>query len=151
MHPRAAAIVVMLTMAPSLHGQEAPPSSASFRARLSTVPIDLSMQPRIAGSGTATVTLRGHDLIIEGSFRNLVTPATTARVHRGPDRGLRGPAIGTLTADAATSGAISGTIVLTEEQVGDLEKGRLYIQLHSEKAPEGNLWGWILRPATRDR
>ena len=27
--------------------------------------------------------------------------------------------------------------------VADLEKGRLYVQLHSEKAPDGNLWGWL--------
>jgi hypothetical protein len=27
--------------------------------------------------------------------------------------------------------------------------GRFYIQLHSEKAPEGNLWGWLLREETR--
>jgi len=28
--------------------------------------------------------------------------------------------------------------------VTDLEKGRFYVQLHSEKAPDGNLWGWLL-------
>ena len=29
-------------------------------------------------------------------------------------------------------------------QLADLEKGRLYVQLHSEKAPDGNLWGWLM-------
>ena len=33
---------------------------------------------------------------------------------------------------------------LSPVQIADLEKGRLYIQLHSEKAPDGNLWGWLL-------
>jgi len=27
--------------------------------------------------------------------------------------------------------------------VTDLASSRLYIQLHSEKAPDGNLWGWL--------
>ncbi len=44
----------------------------------------------------------------------------------------------------ATSGTLSGSLDLTAIQVADLEKGRLYVQLHSEKAPDGNLWGWLL-------
>jgi hypothetical protein len=57
---------------------------------------------------------------------------------------MRGVPIGDLTATAGTSGTISGTIELTKEQVEDLAAGRLYVQLHSEKAPDGNLWGWLL-------
>jgi hypothetical protein len=68
------------------------------------------------------------------------------RVHRGPRTAMRGPAIGDLTATAATSGSISGSIELTKEQVDDLAAGRLYVQLHSQKAPDGNLWGWLLMP-----
>jgi hypothetical protein len=26
-----------------------------------------------------------------------------------------------------------------------LKKGQLYIQISSEKAPDGNLWGWFVR------
>jgi hypothetical protein len=25
-----------------------------------------------------------------------------------------------------------------------LRQGRMYLQLHSESAPDGNLWGWLL-------
>jgi hypothetical protein len=59
---------------------------------------------------------------------------------------MRGPAIGDLTATAATNGTITGSIELTKEQVDDLAAGRLYVQLHSQKAPDGNLWGWLLMP-----
>ena len=34
---------------------------------------------------------------------------------------------------------------LTAEQVESLRKGKLYIQIDSEKASDGNLWGWLLR------
>ena len=62
---------------------------------------------------------------------------------------MRGAAIGDLTATPATSGSISGSIELGKQQIDDLAAGRLYIQLHSEKAPEGNLWGWLLAPEVR--
>ena len=119
-----------------------------YRTRLSVVPIDIAMQATVAGSGSASATLKGSTLTIAGTFSGLKTPATVARVHRGPRTAMRGPAIGDLSATAATSGTISGTIELTKQQVDDLAAGRLYLQLHSEKAPEGNLWGWLL-PETK--
>ncbi len=39
----------------------------------------------------------------------------------------------------------TGSLDLTPEQVQALHVGQLYIQISSEKAPEGNLWGWLLR------
>jgi hypothetical protein len=58
--------------------------------------------------------------------------------------GVRGPAIFDLTVSAATSGTLSGSVDLTAEQIESLKKGRFYVQLSSEKAPDGNLWGWLL-------
>lgn len=115
-----------------------------YRARLSVVPIDVAMQATVAGSGSATATLKGSSLTIAGTFTGLKTPATVVRLHRGPKTAMRGPAIGDLTATHATNGSISGTIELTKPQLDDLAAGRLYLQLHSEKAPDGNLWGWLL-------
>jgi len=129
--------LVALTASP---GAQAP----QFRARLSPVPLDIAMQSTIAGSGSATAALKGTMLTITGTFTGLRTAATVARLHRGPKTAMRGPAIGDLTATAATSGTISGSIELTTAHVADLAAGRLYVMLHSEKAPEGNLWGWLL-------
>lgn len=123
--------------------------SAQYRARLSVVPIDIAMQSTIAGSGAVTATLKGSTLVIAGQFSGLKTAATVARVHRGPRTAMRGPAIGDLTATAATSGTISGSIELTKAQVDDLAAGRLYVMLHSGKAPDGNLWGWLLAETKR--
>lgn len=116
----------------------------AFKARLSTVPIDVAMQATIAGHGAVTATLAGAHLSIAGTFEGLKSPATTVQLHKGPATGVRGPAVFDLTASTGTSGTISGSIDLTPSQVADLEKGRLYVQLQSEKAPDGNLWGWLL-------
>ena len=58
--------------------------------------------------------------------------------------GVRGDAISELSVEASVSGTFSGNVELTQEQVQRLRQGRLYIQIHSEAAPEGNLWGWLL-------
>jgi hypothetical protein len=132
-------IVAAAAMIAPLYAQ-----APQYRARLSVVPIDIPMQSAIAGSGSATATLKGTTLTITGTFGALKTAATVARVHRGPRTAMRGPAIGDLTITAATSGTIAGSIELTKAQIDDLAAGRLYIQLHSQKAPDGNLWGWLL-------
>jgi hypothetical protein len=136
-----ATLLAAAALAVTLDAQSGP-----YRARLAVVPIDIVMQATIAGSGSVTATLKGSTLTVTGTFTGLKTPATVVRVHRGPRTAMRGPAIGDLTATAATSGSISGSIELTREQVDDLAAGRLYVQLHSQKAPDGNLWGWLLMP-----
>ena len=135
---RVGAVAVLLATSALIHAQ-----SLQYRARLAVVPIDIAMQATIAGSGAVTATLKGTTLAISGTFSGLKTAATVARMHRSPKPGMRGAPIGDLTATAATSGTISGSIELTKAQVDDLAAGRLYIQLHSEKAPDGNLWGWL--------
>lgn len=137
--PRLAALVFAAAIASSAYAQ-----TPQYRARLSIVPIDIAMQSTIAGSGSASAILKGTTLTINGTFSGLRTPATVARLHRSPRTAMRGVPIGDLTATAETNGTISGSIELTKEQIDDLAAGRLYIQLHSQKAPDGNLWGWLL-------
>ena len=123
----------------------------TYRARLSPVPIDVSMQATIAGSGSVTAVLTGAKLTLTGTFDGLKSPATIAQIHKSPVRGVRGPNVLDLAVSKtdAVSGTISGSFDLTAIQIADLEKGRLYVQLHSEKAPDGNLWGWLLSPENK--
>jgi hypothetical protein len=123
----------------------------TVKARLSPVPIDVAMQATVAGSGTVTATLAGTKLSISGVFEALKSPATIAQVHKSPARGVRGPVVFdlTVTKTGDASGTLAGTFTLTPLQVEDFEKGRLYVQLHSEKAPDGNLWGWIIPQESR--
>jgi hypothetical protein len=116
-----------------------------FKARLSPVPIERAMQSDIKGGGSATGVLAGSRLTITASFTGLAGPATVARLHRGMKTGVRGSAFQDIAVPKATSGTITATVNLTSEQAESLRKGQIYIQIHSEKAPEGNLWGWLLR------
>lgn len=115
---------------------------AIFKARLSYTPMNAAMKANIAGSGSVTAVLTGSRLVLTGSFKGLRSPATHAQIHRGP-RGIRGPVIFDLSVTKATSGSIHGTLDLAPSEVTDLKNAGLYVQLDSERAPGGNLWGWF--------
>jgi hypothetical protein len=117
----------------------------TYKVRLAPVPVDAQTRPNIAGIGAATATLTGAKLSITGSFEGLKSSATVARIHQGPVTGVRGPAILDLTVAHGTSGAVSASIDLAPQQIESLKKGKLYIQIDSDKSPDGNLWGWFLR------
>jgi len=120
----------------------------TYRTRLSPVPIDQAMMANIAGVGSATAVLTGTKLTVTGTFEGLKSPATIVQIHKG-QRGVRGPAVLDLQATKGMSGTISGTVDLNPQQLQDLQNARLYIQLHSEKAPDGNLWGWLMPQETK--
>ncbi len=103
------------------------------------------MRDTVAGAGSGSAVLAGSKLTINGTFTGLRSPATTARLHRGLAIGVRGAAVAELTVSKASNGTITGSLDLTPDQVQSLRKGQLYIQISSEKAPDGNLWGWLLR------
>jgi len=138
----ARAVMIGATLAVALGGGSAAAQARVYAARLSVVPLTVAMQETVAGEGSATAVLAGNRLTIEGKFEGLRSPATSARLHVAP-RATRGEAIGELTVSKATSGTLKGSIELTARQREALERLSLYIQVNSEKAPEGNLWGWL--------
>jgi len=115
-----------------------------FHTRLAPVAMDATMRATVAGIGSATATLSGSKLTVNGTFEGLLSPATAAHLHLSRVAGVRGPAVFDLTVSHATNGSVSGSFDLSPDQVEALKKGRFYIQIHSEKAPDGNLWGWLM-------
>jgi len=121
-------------------------SPITLRARLSTVPIDVAMQETIRGSGAATATLAGTTLTVEGSYQGLVTPATSVQVYESARLGMRGTLVGEFASGGGTGGTFKGAVTLSPDRVAAFAKGLLYVQIQSEKAPDGNLRGWLTPP-----
>ena len=141
MHKRwmAVAFGMLITLAgTAVQGAE------TYRVRLAPVAIDAAMKSVIAGDGSFTATLNGNKFALSGTFTGLKSPATAAHIHQGTAPGVRGAPLLNLMVTKAASGEISGTFDLTPEQIENLHKGKWYVQIHSEKAPAGNLWGWLL-------
>jgi hypothetical protein len=121
-----------------------PALAEDFQARLGRMPVDARNQASVTGLGEATAELDGDELVISGRFSGLQGPATAASLHMGTVVGVRGPAIHALEITRAADGALRGTVRLSSEQIEALKAGRIYIQVDSEPATDGNLWGWLL-------
>ena len=120
-------------------------NSDSYKVRLTPVPLDATMMSRITGHGELKGALSGNKLTITGNFSGMRSPATEVQIHRGLAKGVRGPEVLDLEVTKSMSGSVSGTVTLTPEQLEDLKNDRLYVQIDSQGAPDGNLWGWLLR------
>jgi CHRD domain len=121
-----------------------PPTTIQFR--LSPGPRLVGTRADSSGAGTVTATLEGSKLTLKGSFRGLLGIPTAAHLAMGSLPGVRGPIIADLTISPDTSGTLSGIVELDSSQIVALHKGGLYVEIDSAKAPEGDLWGWIMAP-----
>jgi hypothetical protein len=142
-----AALALLIAAAPYAVAQ----SPETFGTRLAPVAIDSVMKPNTTGAGSVTAALSGGKLTVDGSFEGLRGPATEAHIRQGTAAGVRGPVILSLTVTKGVSGRISGAFDLTPQQAVRLRQGAWYIQINSEKAPEGNLWGWLWKKAGTER
>jgi hypothetical protein len=115
-----------------------------FKARLSPLGVTMATVNTITGAGAVTATLDGTRLTIDVSFEGLTGSATAANIRRGK-KGIPGPVVFDLVIPKTSSGKFSATLELNAEQVADLQAGRLYLQIHSERAPDGSIRGWLLK------
>jgi hypothetical protein len=116
----------------------------SYVANLGPMPLDQANNKDKLGRGEATATLDGKTLTITGSFGGLPSPATRAHLIVGLAIGVPGTESLDLTVSPADSGSVSGTLTVNAKQAAAFRTGKLYIQIDSQKAPTGNLWGWLL-------
>jgi CHRD domain len=121
-------------------------SKDSFETRLSPSPLTDGTRINITGEGRATATLDGNKLTVGGDFHGLVTSATTAELCDGGGIGIPGPKAFDLAVTQGVSGTISGSVTLTAKQASAVRAGHFYVQINSQKAPDGNLTGWLLPP-----
>jgi hypothetical protein len=119
-------------------------AAEKYQVYLSPMPFTDATQPIMIGKGTATATLEGDTLSISGSFAGLSGPATKARLSLSRGPGIPGNPVVDLMLVGDVAGKVTGQIKLDASQLAALRSRKLYIQIDSEKAPSGHLWGWLL-------
>ena len=123
-----------------------PAWAETFDTRLSPSPLTDGTRINITGEGQALVEWDGNILSVSGNFSGLASNATTAVIYDGLGIGIPGPKAFDLSVTQGTSGMIWGSLTLTRKQLADLRAGHFYVQINSQKAPDGNLTGWLLPP-----
>lgn len=122
-------------------------TQAGYEARLASLPMDMITRDKTAGTGRVTAALSGKVLTVSGEFSALPSSARNANLRIGVAGGARGPVLAPLQLSSGTDGTITGKVTLTAPQIAALKTGRLYIQIDSEGAPDGHLWGWLMNAA----
>jgi hypothetical protein len=144
---RVRALVASLTLTAAaliIGSAQAQESSEVFKARLSPLGVTGATVNTTTGAGAITATLKGNVLAVQGTFERLTGVATEANVRRGP-KAIPGPIVATLEFTKGSQGSVNGVLTLTPALIEDLQAGRLYVQIHSERAPEGSVRGWLLK------
>jgi len=120
-------------------------SQQTFKARLSPVAVDAQLVNVITGHGAVSAVLAGTKLTVNGTFDGMHSAATVAHLHQSKATGVPGAVSHDLTVSKGMDGTISGSADLTPAEVEALRNGLLYVMVHSTGAPDGNLWGWLLK------
>jgi hypothetical protein len=115
-----------------------------YATRMTAVAYDGAMRANVQGDGHVTADLDGRTLTVKGDFTGLPSAATGVRLYSGPGIGVPGPAILDLQFSGQSDGTVTGTVSLSTSQLAALKRGHVYVQINSQKAPDGNLWGWLL-------
>jgi len=137
-------IIAVTALVCGAFAAEKPTATKKYQAYLSPMPHHDVMHPLIKGKGNTVVTLTDDTVSLNGTFAGLASPATKAHLCVSMAAGIPGKPVIDLVVQPRVEGNVTGTVKLDKDQAMALQKGQLYIQIDSEKAPGGNLWGWLL-------
>ena len=119
-------------------------AAEKYLVYLSPMPFSEATQPNMRGKGSGSATLDGDTLSISATFSGLSSPATKGHLSLSKAAGVPGTPLSDLTVSNDVTGKVTGQLKLDPSQLAALRGWKLYIQIDSEKAPTGNLWGWLL-------
>lgn len=113
-----------------------------YRTRLLTAAFTPADGP-YAGDGSATAEVAGRRIRIQGSVTGLGSPVSRVQLRTGAEVGVPGEAV-VAELPVTAAGAFSGEIPASAANAALLRGQRLYVQVNTEAAPEGALWGWLM-------
>ncbi len=99
----------------------------------------------VPATGTATLELDtatkvAHYTVIYGG---LSSPPIKVHLHGPKEEGMKAPAVLDEHSDHPTS-PTKGTVTLTDHQIDQLQAGQLYVNVHTQNYPDGEIRGWLL-------
>ena len=138
-------LLLPLTLAAALAPTLASAQS-SFQAILTGLGENPSNGSSATGFGTVVLSLDQTQITVNESWTGLSAPATASHIHGPGGTGTNGPVLFPFTGVlAATSGSIAQQVFsITPTQVGYLEAGYLYMNIHDASFPGGEIRGQLV-------
>lgn len=130
--PRGAALLVAVSML-ALYAAGA--GAADVKVTLSGKQEVPPVKTKASGSGTISI---GADKSVQGSISTKNIAATAAHIHEGA-AGQNGPVIIPLTRGGDDSWKVPPDAKLTDEQYAAFEAGKLYVNVHTQHYPGGEI------------
>jgi uncharacterized protein (TIGR03118 family) len=96
------------------------------------------------GTGIAAFSLEGSNLTYYISFSGLSGPATAGHIHAPYTPITGGGVMVPFAVPSATSGVISGKVLLTQDQLTNMVNGLCYVNIHTSANPGGEIRGQII-------
>jgi hypothetical protein len=98
-----------------------------------------------AGQGTMTADYdpANKTLVWAVNFTDLTGPVTAAHLHGPATAHQNAPPLVPIEGQLTTP--IKGSVTLTDEQAAALEAGKIYLNLHTAKFPDGEVRGQLMR------
>lgn len=98
------------------------------------IPANDDVTTSASGTTTATFDLETRELTYDIEWEGLTTPVSNMHFHDD------GPVIHGIDGwDEATSGSVSGTVTFSADEAADLEAGDVYVQIHTQEFPGGEV------------
>lgn len=117
-------------------------------ARLDSVAFTNETRRLVSGVGGVVATISdGGVVTLVGNYGGLASPATSIVVLKGPRTGVPGQErlAAFPVAQPSTRGSFSERIRMSKSNLAALLAGQIYLQIVTETAPDGAIWGWIIR------
>lgn len=104
------------------------------------IPSDGEVTTSATGSATATINLDTREVSYDASWADLSSAVIAMHFHDA------GPVIHDIEGwEAETSGSVSGSVTFSAQEAADLAEGDVYIQIHTETYPGGEVIAPLLR------
>jgi uncharacterized protein (TIGR03118 family) len=97
-----------------------------------------------AGTAVGSISIAGSNLTYDVSFSGLSAPATASHIHVGANPTNTSSVLIPLNGASGPAGKLSGTVLLTADQLADIVSGHAYINIHTGNHPGGEIRGQIV-------
>ena len=118
-------------------------ASESFTADLKPSAEVPAVDSKASGTITATYDTASKKLTYSATYKDLTGPATMAHFHGPADTKTNAKVV--VPVKDMTPNVLKGEATLTPEQAADLEAGKWYFNIHTEKNKGGEIRGQVMK------